>query len=381
MKVFHFIILLIMLSTISATAQKKISFEWNASTQLPEINNSPSFGYAGPVTGVHNDIFFVGGGANFPEAMPWQGGKKKYYNSLYTYKISASGKPEFFKSFEMPDTLAYSACASTPTGIVCAGGENQNGISNKTFLLKWDAIGQQPLFEALPQLPLPLTNAAITVRKNKVYLAGGESANAASAMFMMLDLKDIKAGWKLLPPVPVPVSHIVMAMQCNGKNNCVYIIGGRKKTSSGISELYSSVFEYNIKKNEWTEKASLPYTLCAGTGVAFGKKRIIVFGGDDGSTFHKVETMIAAINTEKDEAKKQALVIEKNNLQSSHPGFNKNILVFNTKKNEWTTVSQMPSAAPVTTTAVLYNGTALIPSGEIKAGVRSPEILSVKIIK
>lgn len=33
-------------------------------------------GVAGPVTGIYNDIMIIAGGANFPDSMPWQGGKK-----------------------------------------------------------------------------------------------------------------------------------------------------------------------------------------------------------------------------------------------------------------------------------------------------------------
>lgn len=370
---------IIMILSTEMQAQSKIDFNWQQPVALPATDGQPSKGFAGPITGVHNEVVFIGGGANFPDAMPWQGGKKKYYNSLFIYTKDATGKLKHIATQQLPANLAYSACVSTPVGVLCAGGENENGISNKCFLLKWD--GQKTITEPLPDLPLPLTNASATIRKSKVYIAGGESTHATSAMLMVLDLKNSKAGWKLLPPMPQHASHFVMALHCNGRQDCIYIIGGRKKTPSGISDLYKSVFEYNIKKQIWTEKAPLPFTLCAGTGVAFGKKRIVVFGGDDGSTFHRVETMIAAINAEKDESMKQQLIAEKNQVQSTHPGFNKNILVYHIRKNIWQVAGQMQSPTPVTTIAVKFDDLVIIPSGEIRAGVRSPEILTVKIEK
>jgi len=37
-------------------------------------------GVAGPLAGVDRGMLLVGGGCNFPDSMPWAGGKKKYYN-------------------------------------------------------------------------------------------------------------------------------------------------------------------------------------------------------------------------------------------------------------------------------------------------------------
>ena len=89
--------------------------------------------------------------------------------------------------------------------------------------------------------------------------------------------------------------------------------------------------------------------------------------------------LIAAINNEKDESKKQELILQKNKLQLAHPGFSNEVLLYNIKTNIWKAIDTIPFATPVTTTAVKWKSSFFIPSGEIKAGVRSPNILSVKI--
>ena len=61
----------------------------------------------------------------------------------------------------------------------------------------------------------------------------------------------------------------------------------------------------------------MPYALSAGTGILYDANNIILFGGDKGTVFHKTETLIAAINAEKDEVKKQELIKQKNKLQSN----------------------------------------------------------------
>lgn len=89
--------------------------------------------------------------------------------------------------------------------------------------------------------------------------------------------------------------------------------------------------------------------------------------------------MIIAINAEEDVLKKQRLIEQKNKLQSSHPGFSKEILAYNIKEDKWTIAGQISFDSPVTTTAVIWGNKVMLPSGEIKAGVRTPQILSANL--
>jgi cyclically-permuted mutarotase family protein len=378
-----FIITILMFLTAPVVAQIKqnIFIQWEIAGELPaDSNQQHSLGFAGPVTGIHNDVFFIAGGANFPDAMPWEGGKKFFYNEVYVYTRKQRKLVPLKKSFILPSTIAYPACCNTPKGVLYAGGENENGISNKVWLMQWDAINQNVIFRTLPSLPVPVSNAAATLAGHTVYIVGGETAAAASSQLLALDLNNTDAGWKQLTPVPQPVSHTVLTASSGKTGKQIYLLGGRKKNSNGISDLYSSVFEFNIQKNQWTEKAALPYALCAGIGTLYNSNYILMFGGDKGVTFHKVEILVAAINAEKDETKKRELILQKNKLQAEHPGFSKEVLLYNTKTNTWITVGNIPFDTPVTTIVVKWGSKYFIPSGEIKAGVRSPNILSAKIL-
>ncbi len=350
--------------------------QWKIAAQLPASNSRPTaLGFAGPVTGVHNDKLIVGGGANFPDSMPWQGGKKKYYDEVFVYVKNKKAIALYRKTFRLLSPIAYSANCSTPQGIIYAGGENEKGISNKVFLVQWDGVNETIVTKNLPDLPAAVTNAAAVFYNNIVYIAGGETVSAASDQFYFLDMNNKAAGWNTLPAIPKPVSHTVLTAQTNADHGSIYITGGRKKNTSGISELYSCVFRFDIRKNQWEEKASLPYALSAGTGIAAGSNSILIFGGDKGDTFHKTEALIAAINSEKNEGRKAELNQQKNTLQASHPGFSKEVLMYNIELNEWTVVGCIPFDSPVTTTAVKWDDKVIIPSGEIRAGVRTPQIL------
>lgn len=369
---------LLMSLTFSLSAQTNgvNAMQWKIAATLPAARGQQtSLGFAGPVAGVHNDVVIVAGGANFPDSMPWLGGRKKYYDDVYVLKWSNSGSLKRHKSFKLPYPVAYGASCSTPQGVVCAGGENETGITPKVLLLQWNIIKNNIDYKNLPNLPLPVTNASIACDGNTIYVAGGETPTAASAQFLRLDLNDTSAKWVTLPSLPLPVSHAMMVVQSDGNHNGIYIIGGRKKNRNGISDLYASVYSYDLQKHQWQEKKSLPYPLSAGTGVAAGSRYIGLFGGDRGETFHKTETLIAAINGEKEETKKEELNRQKMVMQSNHPGFSKKVLQYNTVTDVWSVAGSIPFVVPVTTTAIKWGNCVLLPSGEIKAGVRTPQIL------
>ena len=123
----------------------------------------------------------------------------------------------------------------------------------------------------------------------------------------------------------------------------------------------------------------MPYALSAGTGVWWNKDQIVLLGGDRGIVFNQVEKLLVAIANENDAEKKQILINQKNQIQETHPGFSKEILLYAADTNQWKIVGSLNHEIPVTTTAFIWNSKLFIPSGEIKAGVRSPNILQITI--
>ncbi len=379
-----FFILNAMMATEMVKSQKtytpKITSE--VAGQLPADSlGKAALGLAGPVTGVSHNLFFVAGGANFPEKMPWDGGKKIFYKEGFIYKKQNDKLQLLPQRFQLPFNIAYPAVCQTSKGIFFAGGENENGLSDKAWLMNWDATAQKAVFTALPALPFAMANAVATFVKNKIYVAGGETASETINQFIYLDFTKLEKGWQKLTNLPQPTSHSVIANVCTQRTEQLILCGGRKKNSNGISTFYADVFKYNISKNKWEAIAALPYTLAAGTGAAYKKNKILLFGGDKGISFHQTELLIAAISKENNEPKKQELILEKNKIQQNHPGFSKEVLLYQTKTNSWQAVGQMATPTPVTTTAVVWEDVYFIPSGEIKAGVRSPLLLMIKNLK
>lgn len=377
------IYILLMLNNMPAVAQSKkvISIEWKTIAELPPFRDqSKSIGVAGPVVGIINNKLIVAGGANFPDKMPWQGGKKIYYNNI---SIFNKEKEQVFQEKiqnSLTSNIAYAANCITPLGLVYAGGENELGLSDKVYLLQWDEASNNLRQTKLPDLPVETTNGSLVCIDNTIYFLGGETLTNTTNQFYSLNLIKINQGWMTLPVLPKPLSNMVVVAQYLNGQKQIYLMGGRAKRKNGISDFSSDVYSFDIHLKIWDKKKSLPYPLSAGTGAVFSEKYILLFGGDQGERFNKVEQTISNINLEKEQFKKENLISIKNKLLESHPGFSNEILLYNTQKNIWLSNGFIPFNASVTTNLVQWGDEIIIPSGEIKAGVRTPRIISAKII-
>jgi N-acetylneuraminic acid mutarotase len=175
------------------------------------------------------------------------------------------------------------------------------------------------------------------------------------------------------------MSHSVALTQSNGKQPCVYVIGGRSATPSGISDLHGYTFCYDPLHDKWIKLANVtdgkqPINISAATAVAAGKHDILLIGGDKGTIFHQIETYNALIAKVKTDEEKQHLQQQKLALLNNHPGFSKDVYRFNTINHAWKKVGELPFYGQVTTTAVMWNKAVFIPGGEIKPGIRTAAI-------
>ena len=158
-----YIYIIFMLQSAPLFAQNKSipPIQWAVAAELPPFHNQiKSLGFAGPIAGVVHDKLIIAGGANFPEAMPWLGGKKKYYNEVYVFSKKENQVVLENINFKLLSTIAYAASCTTPVGIVYAGGENESGITNKVNLLQWDITLHNLSQTSLPNLPIAVTNAS-----------------------------------------------------------------------------------------------------------------------------------------------------------------------------------------------------------------------------
>lgn len=375
----NYLILFIMASVLplsKSAAQKATPLSWSVAATLMQ-NNKPSIGFAGMLSGVNNNVLLIAGGANFPDAMPWQGGKKYYSDKIFVLEKKGDSFVWNTKNTTtLPEPIAYPGAASTDKGVFYVGGDNEKGISSKAGLLTWNKSKQQVAYKNLPDLPVSVTAPAVCALGNTVYVVCGDQAQQSSNKFFCIDLATKQPEWKPLPEAPLALANGMAVIQ----NNKLYLIGGRTKSSTGISQLHSTTFVFDLKKQNWQKLAdifdgekSTPFT--ASAAFAWGKNYIVLAGGDKGDVFHQIETYLSQIAKTDDATQKEKLIKDKNELVMHHQGFSTDVLLYNIKLNQWTKMGNLPVAAQVTTSASVWEGNFMLSSGEIRPGVRSPRIL------
>lgn len=345
---------------------------WYLGFSLPADNAGGMHpGLAGPIVGTHEDVLFIGGGANFPSGMPWHGNSKNYADVLYAYRHNELGPPVFLGEFQLSAGIAYTANYSTPLGVVAVGGENEQGLRASTLLIRWDKRAQKPDVRYLADLPVGVSNASVASVGNTLFCAGGDTQDSVSDTLYSLDLLNHESMWEVHGKLPVPVSHTCLVRH----RDSLFLMGGRQRKPGGVSDFYDQVWSYDIPKGEWAPCAPLPKPLSAATAVAITDDMILFIGGDDGGTYRQVEEVLAEISHAEDEQKKARLNQQKINLLEGHPGFERAVWAYHIQENTWYPHSVLQPDAPVTTTAVWWYNSIYLPSGEIRAGVRSPHIL------
>lgn len=105
---------LLWMATLPACAGETLSWR-----QLPPIPDP--LGIAAPFAGVAGGALLVAGGANFPDKMPWEGGKKVWHDRIWLLEKPGGAWREVGK---LPRPLAYGVSVTAADGMVCAGGSD-----------------------------------------------------------------------------------------------------------------------------------------------------------------------------------------------------------------------------------------------------------------
>lgn len=368
----------------SPGADKNVNIQWEVVPPIPpDEGKTRQFGVAGPTAGAHGNYMLVAGGANFEDAMPWRGGTKLYHDEIYLLEMKSDGHLSWKQCpGKLPYPMAYAACVTIPEGVLSIGGENAEGPVSDVFLFSFE--DGKINCDSLPSLPEALTSSGATVIGEMVFVQGGLTASGASATFYSLNLANQETGWQRLSDLPVPMSHSVVVSQSDGSETCIYVIGGRNKTSE-VHTFRSEVWKYSPSSASWSKVSEIStgnghsFGLSAGTGVARGNSEIVLFGGDKGIYFNQTERLNHALEAAGDEQTKKEIWARKDSLLTNHPGFSKEILGFDTRTQKWNLLGEIHGDSPATTVAFCWKGWVMIPSGEIRPGIRTPNVLAIKI--
>ena len=339
---------------VFADERAEFSLEWR---DLPALPNAVGLG--GHFAGSHGETLIVAGGANFPGAPPWEGGEKQWHADIY---VLESPDALWSTGYELSHPLAYGASVSTEDGLLLIGGCDGNTTYDEVTLLQWDAAARTIVRESLPPLPFPSAYLSAARIGEVVYVAAGHRSidpTSAAKGFWSLDISKPPAerSWRTLPPWPGAArAKAVMVAQSSGeKQKAIYLFSGETARTSDDGEVeldyLSEVLRYkpatNLEDTAWTRLPDLPRPIAAGSAVALGQSHILLFSGSTGQ--HVTKPV------------------------QERPEFPRDILAYHTITDTLVKAGDMPQSV-VTTEAVLWRGGVVIPSGEIRPGVRTSRV-------
>ncbi len=363
------------------------ALKWDDLPPIPD-----RFGVGGPIVGVHGDALIVAGGANFPDGPPWSvagepPGKKVWHDRIW---VLLPGAEAWLSAGNLPYPLAYAATVSTAEGVLVLGGEtfdDTNHPTDECLRLSWDADARQVAVQrqALPPLPARCLYHAAALEGKTLFVAASSAAGPASerldqSHFWSLELSapSDQRRWTTLDPWPgEPREKMMLVAQTSGGLDdygsaaALYLISGANwfRDADGQSDLsryehYRDVFRYVPKTKQWTEVANVEFAansdssetqvqpVVAATAIAVGQSHVLVFSGSTGE--HITEPL------------------------DQQPEFPGRVLAYHTITDTWSVAGQMPQGV-VTTSAVRWQDRVVIPSGEIRPGVRTPKVQAVSL--
>lgn len=343
-------LLLFMLCSCSSVSHdpQGLSLEWSPLPPLPDPN-----GFAGPFAGVSHGALVVAGGANFPQQLPWEGGQKVCYDSIFVLP-EPGGK--WLSGSLLPRPVAYGVSVTTPRGILCAGGSGLKEAYRDAFLLRWTGDSHVET-QSLPPLPQPMANGCGALVGNTVYLAGGltkPDATNALKNFWALDLSTAKPQWRELEPWPGPARIFPV---CGEHHGAFYLFSGADLIcdlqGKPVRRWLKDAYRYQPGEG-WKRLGDLPRVAVAAPSPAIAfDERLLLVSGDDGER----------VNFEP---------------KAAHPGFPTDVLAYDPRTDKWARVGDS-GLSRATVPTVEWRGHAVIPNGEVRPGRRTPEVWQLRL--
>jgi N-acetylneuraminic acid mutarotase len=313
-------------------------------SELPPLPDKE--GFAGSFAGVSDGVLLVAGGANFPDKKPWEGGTKAWYGTIFALeKPDGQWKP----AGRLPRALGYGVSVTYRGGVVCVGGSDGTRHYADVFRLEWKA-GRVVTTE-LPPLPQPVANACGALLGDRLYIIGGLSQPDATQTLKtayQIDLAEAKPSWREMEGWPGSGRMLAVAA---GFDGALWVMGGVDLgvgAGGGVQRRYlNDAFRFRPGEG-WRRIADLPYPVAATPSpAAVDRLGLFVLGGDDGSQVGAAP--------------------------GRHRGFNRSVLRYDAGADRWSRCGEMP-VAQVTTPCVDWQGSWVVPGGEIRPGVRSPRV-------
>lgn len=326
----------------------KNPLNWQALPPIPDAQ-----GLAGMFAESLDGVLIAAGGANFPDAPPWENGTKVYHDRIWALE---SPEGEWKEVGKLPLPMAYGVTAVSPDGLLLMGGTDGERHLQEIYRLRWD--GEQATVTVTSALlPYPLAYLSGVQWEKEFFIYGGSSSpddTKARNQCWAMNVDDPYCLWFQVtePPGPGRILSTLGLIK-----DRLFIFGGAAleagEDSKPVRRYLKDTLSFQANEG-WVHRAEMPWPATATPGPAMpvGQGHLLLLGGDDASLLsHDLAT---------------------------HPGFPGHLLAYHWLTDSW---SEWGTArvSRVTAPLVAWQGRHVLISGEMRPGVRSPEVWSVTV--
>lgn len=336
----------IVLALSAPVSAETLPLRWQ---QLPPIPDAE--GFAGAFAGVSRGALLVAGGANVA-AKRWQPDfVKSWHDRIF---VLETGETQWREFGQLPRACAYGVSIDAGNLLCIGGGDaTENFADVFTIHYKYAALVRTPL----PSLPQPCAMMCGARVGDTVYIAGGLQSPTATRplnTFWSFDLNRREAAWRELPPCPGPARILAVAASHDG---AFFIFSGAKLSpgpdGKPVREYLRDAWRFAPDQG-WKRLADLPRAAVAAPSPApVVDGRVLVISGDDGANV-------------------------KFSPAEDHPGFPREVLAYDVAGDSWSTAGEAPFSR-ATVPVVKWRNQFVIPNGEVRPRVRTPEVWALQL--
>lgn len=332
--------------------------------EMPGFEKGYEYGVSACYAASTDNELLIAGGCNFPGTPAAEGGKKVYYNGIY--KTFTDTVFSWEKAGELPEPSAYGVSVSHNGQWYIIGGMNSEGSLKSVYSIEI-ATGE---LKRLPSLPYAIDNAAGTIYNNTLYIIGGNDDGKASTRCFALDI-ETSASWYEIPSIPgLPRVQPV----CAAADGHIYVWGGfSPKTEDHNAIVHCDGLRYDIANFQWEHIGNImageeTITLSGGVAINIDETNIIACGGVDKDIFLDAISGQYELVDKKDYMYKPAEWYK----------FNNRLMLYNTKNRCWNVIGTDSNFSRAGAQLVKQGKILYQIGGELKPGIRTPEIYRIK---
>jgi N-acetylneuraminate epimerase len=227
-----------------------------------------------------------------------------------------------------------------------------------------------------PDLPVGIKNG-IAARVGDIAYVG---LGSAGTDLYSLDLTHPDSGWKKRPSFIGPATMGAASATSGGK---IFVFSGNGKPApeAKTSVIFETVYSFDPATDTWSKlDTATPVGLSGAKALGLKDGRIAIVGGYNKRLFDKYVADIAASDREKEPAAYKSLVDSYMAMEPKAYQWNTKVLSYNPAANQWSALGDNPFL-PNCDSAVAGKGddNFVVVSGEIKPGLRTPEVKSLEI--